>query len=64
MKKRDPLLSKLRTPVHIDFIATYILKEDKVKTREILQEYINAGIIEESKLAKNYFGLTKQDSKK
>jgi len=64
MKKRDPLLSKLRTPVHVDFIAKYILKEDKTKTLEILQKYIDAGIIEESNLAKNYFGLVKEISKK
>jgi hypothetical protein len=62
MSKRDPLLAKLRTPVHIDFIATYILKESRDKTREILQEYIDAGIVGESPLAKDYFGVINPQS--
>jgi len=64
MKTKDPLLSKLRSPVHVDFIAKYILKQDKIKTLEILRGYIDAGIIEESNLAKNYFGLVNDSSKK
>ena len=62
MSKRDPLLAKLRTPVHIDFIAKYILKKSKEETRQILNEYINVGIVGESPLAKDYFGVIAESS--
>jgi hypothetical protein len=49
------LFSKLRQPVHINYIAKYILKEDETKTREILEKYIEEGKIQESQLSKGYF---------
>ena len=62
MTRKDPLLSKLRTPVHIDFIANYILKKTTEETRNILQDYIDSGIISESLYCKDYFVLTNPDS--
>jgi len=60
MKKSppDPLLGKLRSPIHINFIAKYILKKNLSETREILKDYMDRGLIRESNLAKDYFQTT------
>ena len=50
-------LNKLRQPIHIDYISKYILKVDMDETKEILQKYIDKGIIEESKIANGYYGV-------
>ena len=50
-------LNKLRQPIHIDYISKYILKVDMDETKEILQKYIDEGIIEESKIANCYYGV-------
>jgi hypothetical protein len=59
--KEKLLLSKLRQPVHISYIAQYILKCKEFEAKEILSPYIEDGVIEESPLDKNYFGLKKQN---
>jgi hypothetical protein len=58
MDKINLLLSKLRQPVHISFIASNILREPIGKTKEILDGLKNEGIIEESDLAKGYFHVS------
>lgn len=50
-------LNKLRQPIHISYISKYILKKDLKETKEILENYINEGIIEESKIANGYYGV-------
>ena len=50
-------LNKLRQPIHIDYISKYILKVDMDETKEILQKYIDEGIIEESKITNGYYGV-------
>jgi len=50
-------LSKLRKPIHISYISKYILKKDIQETKEVLQKYIDEGIIEESQMAKEYYGV-------
>ena len=50
-------LNKLRQPIHISYISKYILKKDLKETKEILENYINEGIIEESKMADGYYGV-------
>ncbi len=50
-------LNKLRQPIHISYISKYILKVDMDKTKEILQKYIDEGILEESKIADGYYGV-------
>ena len=50
-------LNKLRQPIHIDYISKYILKVDMDETKEILQKYIDEGIIKESKIANGYYGV-------
>ena len=50
-------LNKLRQPIHIDYISKYILKVDMDETKEILQKYIDEGIIEESNISDGYYGV-------
>jgi len=48
-------LNKLRQPIHISYISKYILKTDMDETKEILQKYIDEGIIEESNISDGYY---------
>jgi hypothetical protein len=50
-------LNKLRQPIHISYISKYILKKNLKETKEILENYMNEGIIEESKIADGYYGV-------
>ena len=50
-------LNKLRQPIHISYISKYILKKDLKETKEILENYMNEGIIAESKIADGYYGV-------
>jgi len=49
------LLSKLRQPIHIDYIAKYILRIPEDETRVELNKLIEENLIEESIYAKNYY---------
>lgn len=51
------LISKLRQPIHINYISKYILKVDMDETKEILQKYIDKGILEKSKISDGYYGV-------
>lgn len=60
MKKLDEkqlkqLLAKMRTPVHINFIAQYILKQSVEETQEIIDALITEGQVIESEIAKKYY---------
>jgi len=48
---------KLRRPVHINYIANYIVKLPIGETRNLLNKLIDIGIIVESKYAKEYYVL-------
>jgi hypothetical protein len=54
-KTTKALLAKLRQPIHIDYISTYILNETKENTLKIINELIEGGVVEESKDEKNYY---------
>jgi hypothetical protein len=54
-KTKKLLNSKLRQPVHINYISKYILKLTEKETKQILDELINEGVIEESPLAPGYY---------
>ncbi len=54
-KVKKLLLGKLRQPIHISYIANYILKEDITKTKVIIDILIEEDVIEESKYAKEYY---------
>jgi len=49
------LLSKLRQPIHIDYISKYILRIPEDDTRVVLNKLINENVIEESTYAKDYY---------
>jgi hypothetical protein len=51
---------KLRRPVHINYISRYIFNLSVDETREILQGYIEEGLIVESKYASDYYVLKPQ----
>ena len=55
MEQIQLLFSKLRQPVHVSYIAKYILKVEEKEALEILSKYIKAGEIIESPLSKGYF---------
>jgi hypothetical protein len=54
-KTTKTLLSKLRQPIHIDYISKYILRVSEDDTRVILNNLIDENVIEESKYAKDYY---------
>jgi hypothetical protein len=58
--KIDVLMSKLRQPIHINYISEYVLKEDLETTKKILDRYIEQGLIVESNIAKDYYVITKE----
>lgn len=60
VKTIEGLLAKLRQPVHVNFIAERILRKEMWETKEILNELIEEGLIEESPLAKEYYVVKKQ----
>jgi flagellar motor switch protein FliM len=49
------LLSKLRQPIHIDYIAKYILRIPEDEARVELNKLIEENLIEESTYAKDYY---------
>ena len=60
-KEEKKFLSKLRRPVHISYIAQYILRCEDFQAREIIGEYIENDIIEESSIAKDYYVLKSEN---
>jgi hypothetical protein len=61
-KKIKALLGKLRQPIHINYIATYILRDTMENTIEVINNLIEEGVVEESKYAKNYYGVKPQEN--
>jgi hypothetical protein len=49
------LTDKLRQPIHISYIAKYILKHGEEDTKKQLDILISEGIIKESNLADGYY---------
>jgi hypothetical protein len=60
-KNHKLLMSKLRQPVHISYIAKYILKTTEDETHEILKEYIDNAQIKESEISKGYYVVTNKE---
>ena len=54
-KVSKTLMSKLRQPIHINYIASHILRVSEEETRTILTNLIKEGVIEESKYANDYY---------
>lgn len=49
------ILSKLSRPVHISYIARYIVKNEIDITRKIMDHLVELKLIEESQLGKEYY---------
>mgnify|MGYP000571652094 CR=1 FL=1 len=49
------LLSKLRQPIHIDYISKYILRIPENETRTLLNKLLEENVIQESTYAKDYY---------
>ena len=54
-KVTKTLLSKLRQPIHINYILQYIFRTSEVETIETIKQLIEEDVIEESMFAKDYF---------
>ena len=51
------LEGKLRLPIHINYIASHIIRKPIDETRELIKKFVEDGIIEESKHGKEYYRL-------
>lgn len=49
------ILSKLSRPVHISYIARYIVRNELDTTKKILNHLMDLKLIEESELGKEYY---------
>jgi hypothetical protein len=54
-KVTKTLMSKLRQPIHIDYISKYILRIPADETRVVLNKLMEENVIEESNYAKDYY---------
>jgi hypothetical protein len=54
-KSTKTLLSKLRQPIHIDYISKYILRIPEDETRVVLNKLLEENVIQESTYAKDYY---------
>jgi len=53
------ILQKLRQPVHISYIAERIVQKDIFETQEIINEFVEDGLVVESEYGKGYYMLKK-----
>jgi hypothetical protein len=60
-KKIKALLGKLRQPIHISYISTHIVRDTMENTLKIINDLIEQGVVEESKYAKDYYGVKSQE---
>lgn len=57
----EVLLRKLEKPVHITYICDSILRVGIDETRKRINEFVDQGLIEESKYGKDYYVRTKRN---
>ncbi len=55
----NSILQKLRQPVHISYIAERIVQKDIFETQEIINEFVEDGLVVESEYGKGYNMLKK-----
>ena len=60
-QQNKELMSKLRQPIHVDYISKYILPKSIEECKEILVGLVNDGILEESKISKDYYVVKNQN---
>ena len=58
-KTTKTLLSKLRQPVHISYIAEQIVNKSIFETQEIINDFVEEGLVVESEYGKGYYMLKK-----
>lgn len=61
-KEEKKFLSKLRLPIHISYIQTYLLKTSMEETRKTINDYMEKGIIIEHPKYKDYYSLKNENS--
>ena len=49
------LMSKLSQPVHISYIARYILKQEYDVTNRVMKKLIEDDVVEESPMGEEYY---------
>jgi hypothetical protein len=49
------MLDKMNRPVHVSYIARYILKQELDVTSRVMEHLINQNQIEESEFGKQYY---------
>lgn len=49
------LMTKLNQPVHISYIARYILKQEYDVTNRVMKKLIEDNMVEESSMGKEYY---------
>lgn len=49
------LMSKLSQPVHVSYIARYILKQEHDVTNKVIKKLIEDDLVEESSIGKEYY---------
>lgn len=53
------ILQKLRRPVHISYIAERIVNKNLFETQEIINGFVEEGLVVESEYGKGYYMLKK-----
>jgi len=61
-RTQKTLFSKLIRPIHISYIQKYILKMSLDETKEIINDLINQGIVEESRYGVDYYVLKNKNN--
>ena len=56
----NKLLSKLRQPVHISYIAEHVFKKPIEETQKLLNQLIIDNVVEESKKGDDFYVLKKE----
>jgi len=53
----DKMLKKLTQPIHINYIASYLLRVELSEARQVIEVLIDEDVIEKSNYANDYYQL-------
>lgn len=59
IQTNNSILQKLRQPVHINYIAEQIVNKSIFETQEIINDFVEEGLVVESEYGKGYYMLKK-----
>ena len=51
----EKMLRKLSQPVHINYIASHLLRLELSEAKKVIETLIKDGVVEESEYAKEYY---------